>query len=135
MNKPDTRANRQAETLFASGPWHGYFVYTSNPQRWKMDLDLRFANGLLQGGGSDAVGSFTLRGSYDVESLEVSWVKSYATHDVSYRGFREGRGIWGTWTIQSDRTGGFMIWPKGLGGEAQERVYAEAKEPESSTTR
>ena len=130
MNKPDTDTARQAETLFPSGPWRGYFVYKASPGRWKMDLDLRFANGVMQGAGSDAVGTFTIRGSYSVESLEATWVKSYASHDVSYRGFREGRGIWGTWTIRPDWTGGFMIWPKGMGEAAQERAYEEAQEPE-----
>ena len=124
-------ADPKNESLFPSGPWRGYFVYNERPGRFKMDLDLRFTNGVLQGAGDDPVGPFSIRGSYSLETLEVSWVKRYPTHDVSYRGFREGRGIWGTWSIRPDWRGGFMIWPKGMGEQAQERMYEEALEPDA----
>ena len=43
-----------------------------------------------------------------------------------YRGFREGKGIWGTWEITIQYHGGFHIWP--LGEEEGERAYEEAEE-------
>ena len=36
-------------------------------------------------------------------------------HDVFYRGFREGKGIWGTWEISNLSHGGFHIWPRHAG--------------------
>jgi hypothetical protein len=130
MPEKDT-AVIQAEALFPSGPWRGYFVYNARPGRWRMDLDLKFLNGMMTGSGSDAVGPFVIKGSYHTDVMEANWTKSYPTHDVNYRGFREGRGIWGTWTIRPDWHGGFMIWPKGMGELAQEKVYAEASEPDA----
>jgi hypothetical protein len=39
---------------------------------------------------------------------------------VFYRGFREGKGIWGTWEITIQYHGGFHIWPRQAGeGEAR----------------
>ena len=45
-------------------------------------------------------------------------------HSVSYRGFREGKGIWGTWELGAYR-GGFHIWPLSFGGLAQRREEHE----------
>jgi hypothetical protein len=39
---------------------------------------------------------------------------------VTFRGFREGKGIWGTWEIGSAWKGGFHIWP--LGDEPEEEL-------------
>ena len=42
-------------------------------------------------------------------------------HTVFYRGFREGKGIWGTWEIEILSHGGFHIWPRAAGeGDARE---------------
>jgi hypothetical protein len=51
---------------------------------------------------------------------------------VFYRGFREGKGIWGTWEIKLRNHGGFHIWPKRVGeGETQaEAVEQVAPAPE-----
>ena len=42
---------------------------------------------------------------------------------VFYCGFRESKGIWGTWEILSDIRGGFHIWP---------RAHSEGEEEASS---
>ncbi len=115
--------------LFPSGTWKGFYVYRGDPSRHRMDLQLTFSSGLIDGEGGDDVGAFTITGRYDQDSLELNWNKAYTgSHSVHYRGFREGRGIWGTWTIGSSLSGGFRIWPDGMGsGEsaaAQEAIEA-----------
>lgn len=81
-----------------------------------MDLQLAFAKGRLTGAGNDDVGPFAVRGQYDIESRECWWTKTYpGSHDVFYRGFREGKGIWGTWEITPFDHGGFNIWPRQAG--------------------
>jgi len=56
----------------------------------------------------------------------VGWTKTYiGAHDVFYRGFREGKGIWGTWEITVHARGGFHIWPKRMGEARQLRNPAK----------
>lgn len=100
-----------------------------------MELQLAFASGNIRGDGQDDVGRFLIRGQYDAQELECYWTKTYVGgHDVYYRGFREGKGIWGTWEIGLRGRGGFHIWPRALGeGEgksdvAEEPIPAEADE-------
>ena len=61
-----------------------------------MELQLTFANGNMSGDGMDDVGRFLIKGRYDAANRECYWTKSYlGAHEVFYRGFREGKGIWG----------------------------------------
>jgi len=77
-----------------------------------MDLHLTFANGSLSGDGIDDVARFFIKGRYDAGDRECYWTKTYpASHDVFYRGFRDGKGIWGRWEISNQCRGGFHIWP------------------------
>ena len=94
-----------------------------------MELQLTFANGVMSGDGSDDVGRFLIKGRYDTGNAECHWTKSYiGAHDVFYRGFRQGKGIWGTWEITVRDHGGFHIWPKGIvGGDIDERSEASEK--------
>ena len=95
-----------------------------------MELHLTFSNGMLNGDGADDIGSFLIKGRYDPSSGECYWTKSYlGAHDVFYRGFREGKGIWGTWEIKLFNHGGFHIWPRQAGTGAQENERAERPEP------
>jgi hypothetical protein len=95
-----------------------------------MDLSLTFANGVLSGDGNDDVGPFFLRGKYDAQSGECYWTKTYpGSHDVFYRGFREGKGIWGTWEIHSDCHGGFHIWPRSASEGEEQTASAEKSQP------
>jgi hypothetical protein len=91
-----------------------------------MDLQLTFSNGAMSGDGADDVGRFLVKGCYDAASRECYWTKSYlGAHDVFYRGFREGKGIWGTWEITIQYHGGFHIWPRQAGeGEARAETAA-----------
>jgi hypothetical protein len=95
-----------------------------------MDLDLTIASGKLSGGGNDDVGRFVIKGQYDSQSLECWWTKTYVSaHDVFYRGFREGKGIWGTWEITVHDRGGFHIWPKRAGESEAEDASAPKEKP------
>ena len=119
-----------SDTEFPSGPWTGFYNYGANSSKHRMDLSLTFANGNLTGGGNDDLGPFVIQGSYDPKSKECHWTKTYVgAHDVFYRGFREGKGIWGTWEIEMDSTGGFHIWPLGSGADETESESEEKEEP------
>lgn len=92
-----------------------------------MDLALTFADQRVSGDGSDDIGPFAITGRFDETSGECYWTKAYlAGHDVYYRGFREGKGIWGLWELPSE-SGGFHIWPLGQGESEQD--YESAEEP------
>jgi hypothetical protein len=97
-----------------------------------MELNLGFASGAVTGDGRDDVGTFVIKGKYDGPARECHWTKSYlGAHDVFYRGFREGKGIWGTWEIGILVHGGFHIWPLplGKGEESVEKAGAEPSQP------
>jgi hypothetical protein len=96
-----------------------------------MELRLTFRQGTIRGDGRDPVGPFTLDGTYDVKDGQCWWTKRYlAKHAVSYRGFNEGKGIWGVWEIPPTGHGGFHIWPAGRGDSAPEsELAAEVREP------
>ena len=101
-----------------------------------MELHLTFAGGLMSGDGNDDVGRFLIRGKYNASSRECYWTKSYiGAHDVFYRGFREGKGIWGTWEIQILSHGGFHIWPKQAGqGEEERETQAQTQPVDAVST-
>ena len=111
------------ECDFCSGPWTGFYTYSRIPGKYRTDLSLTFSNGRMTGEGSDTVGPFVIAGNYDANNRECDWTKTYVgAHEVFYKGFREGKGIWGTWEIRNVYTGGFHIWP--LGSEDGEREAA-----------
>jgi hypothetical protein len=115
---------------FPSGPWVGFYTYSNAKQnRHRMDLGLTFAKGIISGDGTDDIGKFSLRGRYDAKSREVYLIKTYlGAHEVFYKGFRESRGIWGTWEIGRFDRGGFHIWPLALGkdfGQSNEEQVAK----------
>jgi hypothetical protein len=113
---------------FPSGPWTGWFTYSHSSGRWRTDLILTFENGRMTGEGNDSVGPFVIAGAYDPVSKECYWMKTYvAAHDVFYKGFREGKGIWGTWEIGNRWRGGFQIWPVGADGGEEESEWPEEK--------
>jgi len=95
-----------------------------------MQLHLNFANGTMSGDGNDDIGRFLIKGRYDCPASESYWIKSYVgSHDVFYRGFREGKGIWGTWEIGILNHGGFHIWPKKAGDSTAAADSEVAAEP------
>jgi hypothetical protein len=95
-----------------------------------MELELRFADGRLQGEGRDYVGWFVMHGRYETESGEVTIDKQYIdAHDVVYSGYNEGKGIWGTWAIPLLDRGGFHIWPRDMPDPTLWRLAAEVDAP------
>lgn len=118
------------EPLFPSGPWTGFYNYTGPEDRHRMDLHLTFARGGIAGEGTDDIGPFRIRGKYDAPARECHWTKTYiGAHDVSYRGFRDTHGIWGTWEIGRWSKGGFHIWPLAQGEGSTAAKKAEAEPP------
>ena len=111
---------------FPSGPWVGFYTYSGAHDKHRMDLGLTFASGRISGEGNDDVGPFIIGGRFDPANGECHWTKTYVgAHDVFYCGFRESKGIWGTWEILSDVRGGFHIWPRAQTEGNEEAVSAE----------
>jgi hypothetical protein len=125
----------EADSRFPSGPWTGYFLQASLPGRNWMELILTFRQGILTGEGRDRVGDFLIKGRYHVEDGKCSWTKTYIKkHTISYRGFNEGKGIWGTWQQTAAWKGGFHIWPVAMGDPTLLRLEEEFEEPASIPT-
>ena len=89
------------ESDLPAGPWTGFYNYGDGTGRHRMDLVLSFANGAISGDGIDDIGPFLISGHYDGKGGEYHWTKSYiGAHDVFYRGYHEGKGIWGLWELE-----------------------------------
>lgn len=121
----------EADPRFPSGPWTGFFLQPDLPGRHWMELRLDFREGVMTGEGRDRVGNFLIKGRYELDDGTCHWHKRYVgRHDVFYKGFNEGKGIWGTWEIASQlQKGGFHIWPEAMGDPTQQRLTAEADAP------
>lgn len=123
----------ETDPRFPSGPWTGFFLQPGLPGKHWMEVRLTFQNGAITGEGRDWVGEFLFRGRYCVEDGECYWTKRYlGRHDVFYRGFNEGKGIWGTWEVPSAGArlhGGFHIWPEAMGDPTLQRLEEEADIP------
>jgi hypothetical protein len=115
------------ELNFPSGPWTGFYNYGPGIRKHRMDLAITFSKTNIFGSGSDDVARFFITGHYDRSTGECYWTKAYVgAHDVYYRGFRDGKGIWGPWEL-ANGSGGFHIWPLGEGdGERQSETVAES---------
>lgn len=119
----------ETDPRFPSGKWLGF--WKQGPLRGEMEVLLTFVKGTFTGEGRDRVGAFTFRGRYSTTDGTCHWIKRYAgAHDVFYKGYNEGKGIWGTWKlpgaiIDLDR-GGFHIWPEGMNVGDRPALTAEA---------
>lgn len=114
---PDATGPNETDPRFPSGKWRGFWTQKvpvrAKPQQ---EMWLTFRDGVIRGEGQDIVGPFLIRGSYSISDGQCFWTKRYlGKHDVLYRGFNEGKGIWGTWEILGVMVlrGGFHIWPEG----------------------
>lgn len=123
----------ETDPRFPSGKWVGFFLDKRLPGRHRMEIVLTFAGGRMSGDGRDRVGKFTFDGRYDVADGRCGWLKQYVgKHGVGYKGFNEGKGIWGTWEmVHAGLTfsGGFHIWPEGMADPSQPRLAEEADVP------
>lgn len=137
MAAPELKPEQNVETdpRFPSGPWIGFFLQKPIPGRHRMELRMKFANGAITGEGRDWVGEFILRGQYNLADGTCHWAKRYVEkHDVFYKGFNEGKGIWGTWELPSAidpayMRGGFHIWPEGMPDPTGEHLTESVAEP------
>jgi hypothetical protein len=128
VSEPQT-TDLETDPRFPSGRWTGFFLQKAIPGRHLMELHLQFRSGDMSGEGRDWVGPFVVRGQYDVADGRCHWQKRYVgRHDVYYKGFNEGKGIWGTWVI-FPATGGFHIWPEGMPDPTQPTLSEEADLP------
>lgn len=119
-----------SDSDFVSGPWTGFYTYTVIPIKCRTDVCFTFERGRITGEGNDNVGPFIISGTYDTVSRECYWTKTYVgARDVFYRGFREGKGIWGTWEIGQRWRGGFQLWSVGSDGIENEEAYEEESLP------
>lgn len=129
----------ETDSRFPSGKWTGFFTDKRIPGKHAMDLLLTFSQGNMTGTGRDWVGPFTIDGAYQTGDGLCVWVKQYTgKHAVSYRGFNEGKGIWGVWEVSFRGftcTGGFHIWPEGMLDPSQPRLADEADPPVEIQTR
>lgn len=101
-----------------SGEWEGLYKYPAPLQgmfeEGKMSFVIDFCNGGIIGFGSDQVGGYTWKGSYNTDKMQCWIIKSYTTHSIEYEGNIDENGIWGFWLTGNDRfKGTFHIWPKG----------------------
>jgi hypothetical protein len=124
----------ETDPRFPSGPWTGFFVQPVLPGRHMMELQLTFRGGAISGEGRDWVGRFAFRGHYDLADGRCYWTKRYlGKHDVFYRGYNEGKGIWGTWEMTGilwgTFRGGFHIWPEGMPDPTRPVLTEEADLP------
>jgi hypothetical protein len=124
---PHPEAPEEQDSRFPSGPWKGFFLQPGAPDRHWMELNLSFRQAELRGEGRDEVGAFLVRGRYDLTDGKCWWTKRYiGRHDISYSGFNEGKGIWGTW-VWDERLcptwrGGFHIWPAAMGDPTRQTL-------------
>ena len=128
-----TRPHLDLETdpRFPSGAWTGFFLQPILPGRHTMELHLTFGEGEMTGEGRDRVGKFVIRGRYSTGDGRCYWTKRYlGKHDVFYKGFNEGKGIWGLWEMPGERQkGGFHIWPEGESDPTRPELVEEADLP------
>ena len=129
MPGPAPEPDLEQDSRFPTGPWTGFYLQAELPPgRHPMDLHLTFRSGTIRGEGHDRLGHFLVIGRYELGDGSCRWAKRYVgRHDVSYRGFNEGKGIWGTWQIPPTFHGGFHIWPT-AGGDPSGTKLAEALE-------
>ena len=137
MSEPSQASALEADPNFPSGPWTGFFIQGHPPAgKHRMELHLTFQQGVMTGEGRDWVGEFTVKGRYEVATGQCYWTKRYVgKHDVFYKGFNEGKGIWGGWEISAASNlgirfhGGFHIWPEGMPDPTGDRLREAADVP------
>jgi antitoxin component YwqK of YwqJK toxin-antitoxin module len=100
-----------------SSEWDGFYLYTQDSKQVKhgMTVKLTFVNMVVAGTGSDDIGPFTIKGSYNTMDGAIRFDKTYKTHVVHYVAKMEDGRMTGTWEV-GGTVGGFLLHP---------RVYSE----------
>lgn len=102
----------ESDSRLPTGEWTGFFLDKRMPNRGWMHLYLEFAEGVIKGEGTDFVGPWIAKGSYELVQSQCLWVKQYVgKHTVQYSGKVDENGIVGSWRIEY-LTGEFHIWPQ-----------------------
>lgn len=121
----------ETDNRLPTGEWNGFYLENNRPQRGWMHLYMKFADGRIHGEGTDYVGPWTAKGTYDLDSGKCGWVKEYVgKHDVKYVGQVSETGIVGTWQIMS--TGEFHIWPRGMSEFNERYLRQDLEQPTPS---
>ena len=95
-----------------------------------MSMYLAFADGRINGEGTDYVGPWVATGSYDLDTGLCSWVKRYlGMHSVSYSGKVSGDGIRGDWQLKG-ASGPFHIWPRGMNNTNELYLKQDLDQPQ-----
>lgn len=97
--------------MYPSGLWRGFWEQQFYGRQFMEDFTLRFADGIVSGGGKDIIGLFVVKGEYT--DGQINFVKQYVgRHKVIYTGQYDGEGsIHGTWVIPGDTKGPFSLSP------------------------
>lgn len=124
----------ESDPRFPSGDWHGFFIQNSicRGRRFPMSLNLSFLRGNMTGEGSDWVGKFIIKGTYELKIGKTCFHKRYLkAHDIYYEGFASRPGICGVWSLLRDiDRGGFVIWPKGWPDPTQQTTRERIDVPQ-----
>ena len=118
---------------FPSGRWLGWSECADHGRitlRW----NLSFVSGRISGSTYERDRLVRISGTYEPEKLECLISQHYTPADLdAFRGFREGKGIWGTWKCSAmGCTGGFLIWPYREDEGAGEASLSEEPIPETA---
>ena len=103
----------ESDGRLPSGEWSGFYVEDLQPRPGWMHLYINFENGVISGEGTDYVGPWVIKGTYDLSHAVCEWTKHYqGKHNVAYRGKITDDGIRGVWNIRRWLNGPFHIWPR-----------------------
>ncbi|WP_299679531.1 hypothetical protein [uncultured Tenacibaculum sp.] len=119
------KENLESHKFLPSGEWEGFYCYSHSPAQHKMTINLTFKKGKVSGSGTDDINYFSWKGDYNLEVFTVTMIKNYPSHKVNYKGDVDENGIWGSWNIGSDCSGGFHIWPKKQNSEEDSKALEE----------
>jgi hypothetical protein len=107
-------------SMFANGPWKGFWKQDSWGRQEMEQFELAFSNdGFITGKGTDVIGIFVFRGHFDTTTGDLTMTKQYlGKHQVDYRGRPDGEGrIVGSWDIGGVWNGPFSLHPVVTGRE------------------
>eukprot|EP01124_Arcella_intermedia_P030934 TRINITY_DN6876_c0_g1_i1.p1 TRINITY_DN6876_c0_g1~~TRINITY_DN6876_c0_g1_i1.p1 ORF type:complete len:1561 (-),score=403.22 TRINITY_DN6876_c0_g1_i1:65-4528(-) len=107
-NPLDIEVEGSGAPFFVSGLWKGYWL--QNSSKGDMTILLDIYKGSISGYGSDSVGTFSWQGFCFENTGQIRMTKTYhGQHKVIYEGTKEGSVIKGTWVINENCYGEFVL--------------------------